>query len=66
MRLPIASKDYVDFNPDRRIDLRFYDEREGIDLGYQDLVEMYDFVANSVLPAFAGFFPQPEIPGQSS
>ena len=59
MRLPLAAKDYVDFNPDRGIDLRFFDDKEGINVGYHDLVEIYDFVTNSVIPAFAGFFPTP-------
>jgi hypothetical protein len=57
MRLPIAAKDHVEFNTNRQADLRFFDQREGIDLGYQELVEMYDFVTNSVLPAFSDFFP---------
>jgi hypothetical protein len=66
MRLPIAAKDHVEFNTNRQVDLRFLDQREGIDLGYQDLVEVYDFVTNSVLPAFSGFFPTLEMTGQSA
>lgn len=57
MRVPLATKDHVDFNPDRGIEFRFFDKREGIDIGYQDLIEMYDFVATKVIPAFSSFFP---------
>jgi len=56
MRLPLETKDYVDFNPDRTVDMRFFDQREGLDIGYQDLIAMYDFVGGTVIQAFAGFF----------
>ncbi|MFZ0662949.1 MAG: hypothetical protein WAM66_09680 [Acidobacteriaceae bacterium] len=62
MRLPLAAKNYVDFNPELPVDLRFYDEREGVDVGYDDLFDIYEFIAEEVIPAFARFFPRPEIP----
>jgi hypothetical protein len=56
IRLPLEAKDYVDFNSDRTVDIRFFDQREGLDIGYQDLIAMYDFVGGAI-QAFAGFFP---------
>jgi len=57
LRFPIAIKEYVEFNPDGTgVELRFVESDEGIDLGYQDVVAMYDFVADDLLPAFQGFF----------
>lgn len=69
MRLPLAAKDYVKFNPDCGIALRFsiqskMEPPERFDLSYQDLVEMYEFVAKVAIPAFTCFFPDTEIPGQ--
>lgn len=63
VRVPAAAKDYVELNPERRVDLRFCDDTEGIDVGYQDLFEIYEFVAKTVIPAFENFFPHSE--GQS-
>ena len=65
MRFPVAAKDHMEFNPEKGIQLQFFDPREGINIGYQDLVEICDFVAETVIPAFAGFFSPPEIPGKS-
>lgn len=56
MRLPLAIKDNVKFNPSRKVEVRFFDSREKIEIGYTGLVEMYDFVTDKVIPAFAGFF----------
>lgn len=56
MRLPFALKDCVEFNPERRVELRFIDLFEEIEVTYQDLVEIYDFVTNIVFPPFARFF----------
>lgn len=59
-RLPLAAKDFVEFNPEGvKTKLRFVDDNEGIDVGYEDLDEIYNFVSDKVLPAFAGFFPDP-------
>jgi hypothetical protein len=58
--LPLAAKEHVEFNPQgTEVGLRFIDNKAEIDLEYQDLVEMYEFVANDVLPAFLSFFPDP-------
>jgi hypothetical protein len=65
VRLPLATKDHVEFNSDRTVELQFFDHREGIVVRYQDLVEIYDFVAGTVIPAFAGFFQNSEVSGQS-
>ncbi len=61
MRVPIAFKNSVEFNPDTpdEIDVFFGDrtERDRVELALGDFMEMYEFVATKVLPAFAGFFP---------
>jgi hypothetical protein len=58
MRFRIADKDYVEFNPEGLTPaLRFVDSQEGIDVGYPDIVEIYEFVNAQVLPAFVGFLP---------
>jgi hypothetical protein len=61
---PLADKSKVEFNPNVGMKVRFIDKESGLDIGFSDLVEIYDFVADTVFPAFAGFFPQPVIPGQ--
>jgi hypothetical protein len=53
---PITHKEKIDFNPDRTVDLRFYDKREGIEIGYDDFAKMYEYVTETVLPSFAKFF----------
>ncbi len=63
--LPIAYKDEVEFNPHLTGDVSFFDDFEGIDIGLSDLIDIYEFVANEVLPAFTRFFPNPKIGGQS-
>lgn len=65
IRVALADKDKVEFNPELSCELRFIDEREQIDVGISDLAEMYDFVANTVIPAFAGFFPQSVVAGHT-
>ena len=67
MKLPLAMKEKVHFNPSSNaanVDMRFGSETDGIELAYSDFVEMYEFVANTVIPAFASFFPQGKVPGQ--
>jgi hypothetical protein len=59
-RLPLSIKNEIEFNPERQAELRFYDRREEIEFRYEDFVEMYDFIANDVIPAFTGFFAQPK------
>ena len=57
IRVPLADKGKVEFNPDCRSKLTIYDRDEGFDLSLNDLTEMYDFVAITVFPDFARFFP---------
>jgi len=66
LTLPIAYKGELDFNTDLTGELRFSDALEGIDVGPSELIEMYEFVANEVLPAFSRFFPVPEVSGPAS
>lgn len=65
MRLPLAIKENVRFNPDVRVEFIINETSEGMVLLYTDLVDMYEFVDKVVFPAFEGFFPQTEVPGQS-
>jgi hypothetical protein len=65
MTLPLSYKSEVEFNPAMTAELRFFDDFEGIEVGYSDLVEIYDFVTNNILPAFAGFFSQTEVTRKS-
>lgn len=64
VRLPLSIKEQVRFNPNVKIKFQINEPSEGIAFGYEALVEMYEFVANTVFPTFAGFFPEPEIPGK--
>jgi hypothetical protein len=61
MTLPITYKGEVEFNPEVTSDLRFIDDFEDIDVGLKDLVEIYEYVANAVLPAFSRFFPDADV-----
>jgi hypothetical protein len=65
MRLPLALKEKVHFNPNVKVEFEINESSEGIVLRYKDLVDMYEFVDSTVFPAFAGFFPQSEEPGES-
>src|SRR6266536_2918274 len=57
MKFPLALKDEVELNPDAiGTEIVFGERKDGIRIKLGDFVEMYEFVANSVLPAFAGFF----------
>jgi hypothetical protein len=57
MKIPLAMKNNVHFNPDAGMEVRFSDRDTGIDLNYTDILEMYDFVALTVFPVFSRFFP---------
>ena len=57
MTLPITYKSELEFNPALTSELSFFDDFEGVDVGYSDLVKIYEFVANVVSPAFSRFFP---------
>lgn len=65
VRLPLSIKEKVHFNPNVKIEFEINETSEGIILGYKDLVDMFNFIEQEVFPAFASFFPQAEIPGQS-
>jgi hypothetical protein len=65
MRLPLTIKKEVYFNPDVKVKFEINESSEGIIFGYEGLVEMYEFIENTVFPAFAGFFSETEIPGQT-
>lgn len=56
MKFPIHLKDKVTLNPDCGVDVHFGRPEDGNLLTLRDFVEMYNFVANTVLPAFFGFF----------
>jgi len=63
MKLPLSLKDKVEFNPNPGgVDVRFGSldresrTSEGIDINYSDLLEMYKFVTETVIPRFASFF----------
>ena len=57
MRIPLTAKDKVHLNPDPiKVAVRFDDRSEGLSMGIQDFFDMYQFVADTVFPAFARFF----------
>ena len=56
VKLPLAMKDKVRLNPKIGVDVHFGDPIEGVLVTFKDFVDMYNFVANTVLPAFFGFF----------
>jgi len=59
IKIPIALKEKVTFNPDPgEVDFFFGDKREGTNLSLKDITEMYQFVAVEVLPAFTSFLPK--------
>lgn len=63
VRLPLALKDKVTLYPDAPVSFKFRDDREGWEMATVDMFVMYQFVANTVFPAFAGFFKQSSIKG---
>jgi hypothetical protein len=60
MKVPLALKDHVQFDPNPTVDIYVGDKKEGIELRLEDLIEMYKFVAETVFPSFASFFQQPD------
>lgn len=56
LTVALSDKDRVEFNPHCRSHLVIEEANEGIILGVNDLTEMYDFVALTLLPSFAEFF----------
>jgi hypothetical protein len=56
VRIPLAYKGQVDFNPAATITVIFGDLSEGIGCDFAGLDAIYEFVAHSVIPRFTGFF----------
>jgi len=56
VRIPLALKDKVQLNPTPGFDLRFGTAADDLDIGIDDMFDMHQFVADTVLPAFARFF----------
>ncbi|MGB6482818.1 MAG: hypothetical protein WBE86_04955 [Candidatus Acidiferrales bacterium] len=63
-RVSLAEKEKIEFNPSCKVDFTISDSAEAIDIRIADLFEMYEFVASTILPAFAGFFPQKAVDSQ--
>jgi hypothetical protein len=57
IRVPLADKSKVEFNPSLGARLTIYDRDEGFELTVDELTEMYDFVSLEILPSFSRFFP---------
>lgn len=55
MVFPLSAKDNIKFNL-RDAEVQFGDQSEGIVLPYEGLVNIYEFVRDSVFPPFARFF----------
>lgn len=55
MAFPLSAKDNIKFNP-RDAEVQFGDQSEGIVLPYEGLVNIYEFVRNSIFPQFERFF----------
>ena len=54
--VPLELKDYMELNPMANLNVTFGDSYEGIRCDLARLEQMYEFVANRVIPAFATFF----------
>lgn len=66
MKLPLADKNKVHFNPSAKgkIDIKFAIPGDESELGFSDLSDIYEFIAKKVLPRFAGLFTKEKIPRQ--
>lgn len=64
MRFPLSQKANVYLNPHPTSEFWLRDGDEGINIGVANLTEIYNFVADTVLPAFASIVSQPEIGGK--
>jgi hypothetical protein len=56
LRLPIAAKGKLNFNPSVKIIIQFGDESEGIVVPYEELIDIHHFVRDDVMPRFKYFF----------
>jgi hypothetical protein len=63
--VPLADKDKIEFNLNCSVQFTVRDSAEGIDLTINDLIRMYEFVADTIFPSFAGFFSQPVTVGKT-
>jgi hypothetical protein len=54
--VPLDLKRYMTLDPVGTIDITFGDSHEGIKCNFARLEEIYEFVANSVIPRFSRFF----------
>jgi hypothetical protein len=59
-RFNLADKSKVDLNPELVPELRLFDRAEGIDIGLVEITKLYDFVTDTVLPAFSSCVPKPK------
>ncbi len=65
MLFPLARKNEVQFNPNPEAQFRLLDREDDINVGFDDLSKIYEYVANTLLPAFAGLMSQPSASGQT-
>jgi hypothetical protein len=54
--IPLLDKEKIEFNSHNEIEFAVCDETEKIQLTVTNLVEMYEYVSDVVMPAFAEFF----------
>jgi hypothetical protein len=54
--VPLDLKRYMTLDPVGTIDIAFGDSYEGIKCNFARLEEIYEFVADSVIPRFSRFF----------
>lgn len=57
MRFPLSVKEQMHLYPRPTIDVQFGDDEEGVVVVTSDLVEIYQYVAEGVIPMFKDFFP---------
>jgi len=58
VRFPMAAKPYANFDPVSKVFVRFGSEKAGIVVTIENLRDIYEFVAENVIPRFKGFFPE--------
>jgi len=56
VRVPLSMKNQVQLNPSPTVIVEFGGDISGISETPQSITEIYDFVANDVLPRFESFF----------
>lgn len=63
MRFPLAAKDHMSLKPRLRVEMKFGDADEGIELSIKDFFDLYELVADKIIRRFARFFPQSPVRG---